>query len=83
MSWVPLVLYDRPPPAPDLMGPEGVALADAYYRVNDALLKDKAPVVPKSCRGCGGTGKVRARRWGDPDMDCPDCGGTGTVMAAC
>ena len=78
MPRIPLVLYDRPPPAPDMMGPEGLNIADAYERVSIALRADKAP---KSCKRCYGTGRVRARRWCDDDRDCPDCGGTGTRMA--
>ena len=70
MPWVPLVLYDRPPPAPDLMGPDGLNIADAYARVSAALRADKAPVVPKSCKTCYGEG------W----MGCAMCGGTGTRM---
>ena len=68
------------------LGIDGIAhlatpyMAEPYYRVNAALLADKAPKVPKSCKPCRGTGKVRARRWCDPDRNCHDCGGTGTRM---
>ena len=75
----PIITYDTRP-APDLMGPEGLNIADAYARVNDALLADST-VVYKSCKRCYGTGKVPVYWW-DDDRDCPDCGGTGTRATA-
>ena len=69
-------------------------IRDAYYRVNAALLTDKAPavVVPKSCKRCAGTGRVLgpgpnqtahpvpALGFAVHGSDCPDCGGSGTTM---
>ena len=54
-------------------------LAEPYYRVNAALLADKAPkvVVPKSCKRCMGTGS-RFSYATHRQILCPDCGGTGT-----
>ena len=66
--------------------------AEPYYRVNAALLADKAPTVPKSCKRCGGTGRVlgpgpNQTRHPVPALgfaiygsDCLDCGGLGTRM---
>ena len=56
----------------------------AFYRVNAALLADKAPkvVVPKSCKECMGAGwVVSVQRPGCVDS-CIHCGGTGTRMPA-
>ena len=55
--------------------------AEPYYRVNAAMLADKAPTVPKSCKRCYGSGLlcrfVKGGTISDP-YGCPDCGGTGT-----
>ena len=55
--------------------------AEAFYRVNDALLADLEAKIPKPCKRCMGSGYQVRTEVGSP-VDarwCPACGSTGTT----